>query len=425
MNTQARPRHGVGEEKTGFGFLWATTGVTTFGDAVTSIALPLVAVLVFNASALVVAALIAVEQASWLFLGLLVGVWTDRTRARRLIQVSYAVRAVAIGSVPVAYVAGQLTLTHVFVAAATASMAEVFSSVGQLALVPKIVNKGRLVAANARLSATTTSTSLAGQGAGGVLVGAVTAPLALLVEAVSSLISVFLLRAVPDAAPVNAGNDVRLRHQLLAGVRYTLVHPLFRIVTFSGAVVNGLAAAQYALIFVFLARTLDVPPAWVGVLIATGGVGGVVGAAVANRLSVRFGTGRVWRMALLLGPMVGLALPVAWPGIGLVFFVIGNVGIAIGTAIVAVIGGSARQAACPPDLIGRMSATSRTLTWGVIPLGAAAGGALSAIVGVRGALWLVAVAFFLAPLMVWLSPVRRVHDLASAEEELNRFTPAG
>lgn len=401
--------------RTVFRSVWTTTGLTTFGDAVTSVALPLIAIVLFDASAFTVAALIAVEQASWLFLGLMVGVWTDRVRVRRMIQASYAVRGVAIGSVPLAYLFGHLSLTHLFTAAAVTGVAGVFSSVGQLAIVPKIVDRDGLVGANATLSATTTSTSLAGESIGGVLVSALTAPAALVVEAVTSLVSLPMLQRVPDPVPGGAAERARLRSELAAGIRYTLAHPLFRVITLSGAVVNAMTAAQYALIFSFLARPLDVPAAAIGVLVAVNAVGGLIGAALSNRLSSRFGSGRTWRAALLAGPVAGLAIPLAWPGAGLVVFVAASLGLSVGAAIVAVIGGSARQATCPPELIGRMSATSRTLTWGVIPLGGLAGGVLSSLAGVRGALWIVAVGFFAAPLMAWLSPLRRVADLADAE----------
>ena len=123
-------------------------------------------------------------------IGLPAGVWLDRVRVRRALQMSYTLRALALASIPVAYAADALTLAHLFAAALVIGVAGVFSSVGEAAIVPQVVPKAGLVQANARLSATSTATSLGGQSVGGVLVAAVTAPLAIMVEAVTSALSV-------------------------------------------------------------------------------------------------------------------------------------------------------------------------------------------------------------------------------------------
>lgn len=396
--------------------VWLTAGLTTLGDAVSSIVFPLIAIAVFDASTLTVAALIAADQAAWLFLGLPVGVWMDRLPVRKVLQVSYAIRAVLLASVPLAYVMDRLTLTHVFVVALLTGVATVFAAVGQLAIVPKVVERSRLVNANGRLSATTTATSLGGQSAAGWVIGLLTAPIGLLVEGVTSALAAFVMGTVQEPARPDPGTTPNFVRELKEGLRYTVAHPMFRVITSTNAVINALVAAQYALVFVFLARTLDVPAAWIGVLIAFSGAGGLVGAATSSRLTARFGSGRTWRAALLAGPVAGLAVPLASPGAGLALFALGSTGLAAAMAVVSVIGGSARQAACPPELIGRMSATSRSLTWGVIPLGALAGGVLGSAFGIREALWLVAVAFFIAPALVLISPLRRVRELETADQ---------
>jgi hypothetical protein len=409
----------------GFRRVWASAGLSSFGESVTEIALPLMALAMLDASPLVLAALLAVEQAAWLLIGLPAGVWLDRVRVRRALQLSYVARAVALSSVPMAYLVAELTMIHLFAAAIVTGVAGVFSSVGEMAIVPQIVPTDGLVKANARLSATTTATSLAGQSAGGVLVAGITAPIAMLVEAATSAASVVVLRRVRSAVPDRTGERPRFWADLREGLRYTLTHRLFRVLAIVTSLGNALVAAQYVLVFVFLAETLAVPEAVIGVLIAASAAGGMAGAAVCNRLTTRYGTGRVWRTALVAGPVLGLLIPIAQPGGGLVWFVPGSLGLTAATAVVSIISGSARQAACPPELIGRLSATSRTLTWGVIPFGLLAGGALGSAVGTRSALWMLAAALFLPAVLAWLSPLRRSRELTSTAGGSAATTYAG
>lgn len=381
--------------------LWVTAGLTTVGDAVTAVAVPLLAIVEFRSSAVAVAVLVAADQAGWLLLGLPSGVWLDRIRVRRAIQAAYGVRGLALLSVPAAYLLGGLTYGQVLAAVVVSGAAGVVTSTGTLALTPRVVPADRLVEANSRLSVTTTAASLAGHPAGGVLVGVVGGPWALAVEGVTSLVSTVVLRGVREVDRDGDPEPARFRQMLAEGLRYTLAHPLFRAITLCNAVVNLLTAAQYVLIFVFLTRVLDVPAAGVGFLVATGGIGGLAGAAAVRRLAARRGTGGAWRLSLLVLPLFALLLASAQRDVGLVLFALGDAGAAAAVAVGSVLGGSARQAACPPELIGRMSATSRTLTWGVIPLGALLGGAAGSLLGIRAALVVVGVAYVLPLLLAW------------------------
>lgn len=170
-----------------------------------------------------------------------------------------------------------------------------------------------------------------------------------------------------------------------------------------------------------MARTLQAPPALVGVLIAAASIGGLIGSLVTERLSRRFQSGPVWRGALLVGPLCGLLVPAAFSGWGLLVYALGSAALSATAAAANVIGGSARQALCPPALLGRMSATSRVITWGVIPAGAAVAGALGTWLGVRSALLIVAIGLFLPVLLIRWSVLWTVDRL----EDLETFPVAG
>lgn len=271
--------------------MWVTAGLTTVGDAVTAVAVPLLAITLFHSSSLAVAVLVAADQAGWLLLGLPTGVWLDRIRVRRAVQAAYAVRGLVLLSVPAGHLLGGLTYGQVLAAVVVSGAAGVVTSTGTLALIPRVVPADQLVSANSRLSVTTTAALLGGHPAGG--------PWALAVEGVTSLVSTVVLRGVRDVDRAGDREPARFRAMLVEGLRYTLAHPLFRAITLCNAVVNLLTAAQYVLVFVFLTRVLDVPAVGVGFLVAIGGLGGLAGAALAQWLARRRGTGGAWRLSLL------------------------------------------------------------------------------------------------------------------------------
>jgi hypothetical protein len=399
---------------TAFRRVWLTAGLTTVGDAATAVVVPLLAITAFHASPVRVAVLVAADQFAWLLLGLPAGVLLETSPLRGLLQVAYAARAAVLATVPVAYLLGALTFWHLFTAVVFSGAAGVVISTGSLALVPKIVPSADLLAANSALSATNTAASVGGHSAGGLLVSLLGAPVAMVVEAATSALSVVALARVPEPPAVAVHRATGFGRMLREGVTYTLAHPLFRVITFCGMAVNLLSAAQYTLTFVFLTGTLGVAPVGVGLLIATSGIGALAGAAASGRLAARHGTGPTWRLALLTLPLFALLLAAARPGPGVLLFAAGNLCCAAAIAVVGILGGSARQQTCPPELIARMSATSRTITWGVIPLGALAGGALGSLIGVRPALVAVAALFVLPFTIATTSPLRKVTDLAAA-----------
>ena len=234
-------------------------------------------------------------------------------------------------------------------------------------------------------------------------------------DAISFLASAVLLRHIPKR-PAQHARAARRRfaHELAEGLHLTFTDSFFRTTTLSTAVSNFFAAGQHAVTVVFLVDTLHTPTAVVGVLAGVGGVGGVVGAAMAGKLGARHSSGTVWRAALVLVPLFTLLIPMSTPGWGLSPLVVGCIGESASIAVASILCGSARQALCPPAIIGRISATSRVVTWGVIPVGALTIGALATATSIRTALWGVAIGLFTPPLIIRLSTVWNVRDLQTA-----------
>ncbi|WP_051060472.1 MFS transporter [Nocardiopsis baichengensis] len=201
------------------------------------------------------------------------------------------------------------------------------------------------------------------------------------------------------------------------GVAYLLGHRLLRLIVLNTALINLFMSAIFALEVLFLTRTAGLPPAAVGWMMAGATLGAIAGAAVTRRLSEAMGQARLtWVSGLVTMPF-GLLLPLAAPDWKAGLFVLGSAVLAAGTAMYNTCQIAYRQRECPPELLGRLTATIRTIVWGLIPLSALLGGAVAELIGVREAIAVFAVGMALSPLVLVFSPLRRMRDFAVPERE--------
>jgi Na+/melibiose symporter-like transporter len=386
-----------------FRLLWASVGVNSFGSALTNVALPLIALFSAGASAFELGALISIEQVAWLVFGLIAGVWVDRWTRRAVVVSTNLARAILIGLIPLALWTDQLQLWMLFAIGLLVGVCQVFGDVAHSAIVPEIVDQAGLVGANARINLTDTASGLSGSAVVGPIVALLGAPVALVIDAISFLLSAVLLRGVrvKQAAPPERAE---FRREVTEGLAFVARDPLFRTITLGSMAFNACTAAQYVLGFVFL-RDLHTPKAWFGILIAAGGVGALLGSAAVPALVRRWPDATVWHFGLVAGPAIGVVVPLAHPGLGLLPYALGTFGLGAAVAVTSIIGFSARQALCPPGMLGRVSATTRVATWGIIPVAAIAGGWLAGMIGVRATLWVIAGLYFAEPLIIRCSRI--------------------
>jgi len=396
-----------------FRLLWSGVGLNAAGESVIEVAIPLIAVLEFSATSFQVATLMAVEQISWLLLGLSAGVIIDRYPKKRVLVFGTGIRAAIYLSIPVAAYFHVLSLGQLFAVAAVSGVLFVFSSVAQEAIVPSIVERATLIDANSRLASTVTTVDLAAKALATPLVQFVGGPLTTLIGFAGALGTSLTWAGVKEP-PLPRTERKNFIAEVWEGLQFTFGEPIFRALTIATTLSNFFTAAQAALLIVFLVRTIELPLAAVGSVLAAASVGGLMGALSVGRLTKKLNSGPVFRLALLIGPIFGLLIPFAGNNLALVCFVFGTAGLSAGLAIVNIIGGSARQAICPPRLIGRLSASSMFVTWGVIPVGLLVGGTLGGLLGNRLALAVIAVGFFSGLLVVAVSPLRKIVRLEDA-----------
>lgn len=389
--------------------LWVGQTVSEFGSRITALALPLTAALTVHAAPAAMGLLAAAGTAPYLLIGLPAGVWVDRLPRRPLLLGADCARALLLLAIPLAAFRDALTIGLLVAVAFLVGIPTVFFEVAYQAFLPALVGRERLVEGNSAMEGGWAAAQIAGPGVAGALVQLLTAPLALLVDAASFLLSALLLAfvRVREPAPALRGTGQTLWREIGAGVGVVARRPLLRAIagcTATGTFASGIVQAVYLL---YVARRLGVGAGAIGAVVALGSVGFLVGATLAGPIARRIGLG-----ATLVGaPVVaacGIAcIPAASGRATLPLLVLAQFVVAGGSVIYNVNQVSLRQAITPDALLGRMNATMRFLIWGALPLGALLGGALGGAIGLRATLVVGALGQLLASLWVICSPVRR------------------
>ncbi|KAB8181254.1 MFS transporter [Microbispora catharanthi] len=381
--------------------------ISKFGSEVSLVALPLTAALTLHASPFQVGLLTAAEMVAFLLVGLPAGAWVDRMRRRPVLVAADVVRALALLSIPAAAVPGVLDLPQLYAVALVNGLCTVFFDVAHQSYLPSIVGREDLARGHGTLAANQSLAQLAGPGIGGWLVQALTAPIAVVADALSYAGSALLLLGVrADEKP--GGRDVRgggrLWSEIAEGLLFVAGQPVLRRVAAVGALMMLSFGLWSATVPLYLVREVGTSPGAYGTLLSAGAVGGVAGAWLAPRVAARLGTGRAmyaaaWAATVCTAP---LALTAAGPRLLILPVALAAAGVA--TTVFSVAQGAYRQSICPPHLLGRLSATMRFLMWGPTPLGGLLAGTLGQLAGVRVAFWAACGAYTLAHLPVLLAP---------------------
>lgn len=395
---------------------WTASSISSAGDAVTTVALPLVAVELLGASSFQVGLLTAASYLAWLLVGLPAGVIVHRLPLRGAQVTMDLIRAGALASIPIAAWEGALTLAQLLAVAFVVGLATVVASVGNSTLLPALVSKGELTARNSLMSATGAVTQLGGPSLGGGLVQLFSAPVALLSDVASYLVSAVLFWRLPRPAPPGPAPQNSMARLIADGCRYVAAHPIMRPCTISATIGNFVAGGLMALTPVFVVRTLGAPPWLYGVVVAFEGIGALIGATLTPRIARVLGSARAIWCAEAAGAVVALMMPLAGHGWGIAPFALGSAGLASGVVTFSVLTRTYRQTASPPELYPRVMATVRFISWGAIPFGAFAAGALAAAAGNRTALWVICGLNFLSPVALISSGVRRYRDLPAGAD---------
>jgi MFS family permease len=399
-----------------FIMLWSGQSISELGSSVTTVALPLTAVVLLKASTLQVGLLTAASTVCFLLVALPAGLVVDRIAKRRLMIGCDVARMLIIGSVPLAALLGVLTMGQLFAVALLSGLATVFFDVAYQSYVPVLIPREKLHDGNGKIGATAAFAQVAGPGLGGGLFGLIGAG-SMTVDSVSyafSSLSLLLIKAreprVARSKEVGAGL-AGLRTEILAGLAFVLRHPVLRKIAACTGTANLFGSMAGTLEIIFLVRVLHVPPADTGLLVAVGSLGGILGGVLSSRLSRWIGSARIIWFSMLVFGAIPIVMPLAEPGLRLAFFPVAVAGLSFTAVVYNVAQLSYRQLICPPELLGRMNAAIRWIVWGTLPLGGLLGGVLGSALGVRPTIWVGVIGSWAAVFWVLFSPLRRMRDI--------------
>lgn len=386
----------------GFRLFWTASTVSGFGSQVTMFAVAVLVVRTLGGTSADVGLVNAARWLPYLLLGLVVGALADRVRRRPLLVGSDLTRAVLLCAIPVLAWADRLGVPVLVAIMAVFGLASLVNDAAHQSFLPRLLPRDALPRANARLEQSSAAAETSGPAIAGGLVSWLGAPVAVLVDAGSYLVSAVLTARIPvedRPAPARAP----LRREIREGLGWVYGHRTLRPLALSAhgwtlfAAVLGAVYVPYALL------ELGFSAFGTGLTLAAAGIGGLLGGGLSERCGRRPGVGVPAAWLLVAAGVAVLAVtPVGWPAVAAAGQFLNGLGLGLSSPVEL----SCRQAATPDRLQARMNATMRSFNRAAVVVGAPAGGFLADAVGMRFALWVSAAGMAAAALALAASPFR-------------------
>lgn len=397
-----------------FRWLWTGSAVSMFGSEVAELALPLLALLTLSAGADELATLRAAQFLPFLLATLPIGLLVDRHRRRPLMVGADLGRFTLIALIPLGVWIGFASMGLLYGIVFAVGILTVLYQVADFAFLPSLVRAEQLPDANAKIVATQSAMEIGGRGLGGLLVQALTAPVAVAVNALAYLLSAVSISLVPADDPPPPAERRTPWREALEGVKVAVGNRYLRALVGEATTFNLFNEVFMIGLMLYVVRDLGIPAAGLGAILVAGGAGSFAGAWFGTRIAGRWGYGPVLLTTLITGntaPVATAAATGSWAGVllGAVFFVMG-VGIGIANAHAVTV----RQVATEPRLRGRVNAAYRLISWGVLPVGAGIGGVVASQAGAYAAMVAGAIGIASATLWVLFSPVPRLRKATDA-----------
>jgi MFS family permease len=403
-----------------FRWLWLGHTVSVFGDQFSNLAIPVLAVTVLGATSQQMGYLAAAGTASFLLVGLIAGAWVDRLVKRKVMLVADAIRFLALLSVPILWMTNQLQIWHLFVVAAVTGLSAVFFDVASQSFIPVLLPKEQIGSGNSALETSGSVAGVAGPSLVGFLLGILKAPLLILFDAISFAVSAISLAFIRDTevkTPVEARRPLRV--EIAEGLRFVGSQPAIRTIALTTGTGNFFSNLAFALIPIYILKTLGFTPGQFGLMMSAGAVGALVGAASAGKVMKWIGEGRLVVASAIAYGFTSLCIPAASllpEHLRLPFLMATEFCNSTLVLLYNITQVSARQRICPPELLGRMNASIRFFIWGVMPIGALLSGWSALWIGLMPTIWLGCAGVLASAAFVLFSPLRSMQKLPDLAE---------
>jgi MFS family permease len=398
-------------ENANFRRYFAGQSISLLGDQITTIALPLTAVIALHASAAQMGVLTTAYLIPNLLFSLHAGAWIDRRGKRRqTMLVADFGRGILTATIPIAYALGDLTWTQLYVVAFLLGTFSVASMVAFGSFFQTIVPRDDYVDASALLNGTRGASFLLGNSLGGTLVQLLRGPYALVVDAASFFWSAAFLGRIdaeePPGSPRESGG-------IWSGIRWIRGNPIIRAELLGVATLNLFNFMFFALFMLYATRFLHVRPATLGLVLGIAAGGTLVTSYFAGAIARRIGLGPAFILGCFLFPAPLILIPAARGPYWLVilFLFVAELLAGIGLMLLDILAGAMMAGVIPTAVRARVSGGFQLVNYGVRPVGTALGGALGATIGVHTTLWIATVGALSGLLFLLPSPIRTMREV--------------
>ncbi|WP_367127907.1 MFS transporter [Saccharothrix sp. HUAS TT1] len=411
--------------------LWFGQTLSLFAAEITAGVIPLLAALTLNASVLEMGVLSAVSFLPYLVISLFAGVWLDRLPKRPVIVAADLGRGVLLLLVPLAAVLDLLSMPFLLVIAVLIGIGTVIADIGSASFLPSVVGRRDLVDGNGKLEISNNASRMAGEAVGGALVQVLTAPFALLFNTVAYAVSAVFTQRIkvnPDAEPEDEDDeddeeqpDARkpdFWREVGEGLRFVFGNPIVRTLAITALLFNLFTFFIEPVFLIFITRTLGLEPIYIGLILSSSGVGGVVGALISGWVSRRMPLGTLLVVTQWLAGGASLLIPVATlvpKPAAVVLIIVMHFVDAVMVIVYNVNQRSYRSAVTPDALQGRMNASIRMIVMGVCPLGALLGGVVGNALSATTALVIGSLGILSSGVYIACTRIRSVKEIPTEQ----------
>lgn len=407
--------------------LWSGETISQFGTQISLLAIPFVALTTLDATPFEYGLLGTIEFLPFILFALPAGAWVDRLRRRPVLIAGDLGRAISLASIPIAYELGVLTIWQLFAVGFANGILTVFFDVAYQSYLPSLVDRDQIVDGNSKLEISRSAAQIAGPGISGVIIGVLTAPVAIILDTASFLVSALAVFGIRKSEPTpdrhvdeHGRRRGSIRQEVTDGLRYVLGHRYLRSIAAATGWSNLFSSILFIAYLPYMIRELGLSAEVVGLVLGLGNVGTLVGALTAMRVGRAIGVGRAIIVALIAAGPSALLIAVAPRETAVPFLVAAGFLLGYGGMVYNINQVSFRQAITPTGMQGRMNATMRFIVWGTIPVGTIAGGALGSIVGLSTTIWIGAIGGSFAFLPLLIGPLKTLQEMPEPLEAAPR-----
>jgi MFS family permease len=400
--------------------LWTGQSISELGSQISQLAIPWLAAVDLHASPFAFSLIGVLGFLPFILFALPAGVWVDRLRRRQILIVGDSARAVLLALIPILWATGLLQIWHLLVLEFVIGIFTVFFDVAYQSYLPALIEREHLIDGNSKLQLTVSIAQIGGPTLSGTLIGLITAPYAILTDAVSFVISSVFMISMKHRENLPRQDAAERRPQMWPqvkeGLAWVVGNRNLRAIAGCTGTSNFCSSLMFSILILYMVRVLHFSSIEAGAVFAVGSAGSIVGALYAGRLGKKLGVGSAIVLMAVVFSFAGLAYPLAPKSSPLPVLMAAQLLFGFSAVAYNILQVSYRQAITPERLQGRMNAAMRWIVWGTIPLGTLAGGAIAQATSLHTALWVGAILG--TPTFLWLvlSPLRSIREMPEPVE---------